>query len=148
MTGETFCEYYPNGTYILRMAHHLSVCKDGVLYDTWNCGEKCVYNAWKVPKDWIYCSIEKTNKEISSHKKRFTKDERKILTDIAYEINCTSDVKYQDYGSLAIINYLGTTLMITHIRNGKYKIENKEDKISIKVNSLSEYLHMLEDASF
>ena len=148
MTGETFCEYYSKGTYILRIAHHLSVCKDGIIYDTWNCSEKRVYNAWKVPKDWIYRSIEKTNKKTSSHKKRFTKDERKILADIAYELNCTSDVKYQDCGSLAIINYLGITLMITHIRNGKYKIENKEDKISIKVNSLSEYLHMLEDASF
>ena len=48
MTGETFCEYYPHGTYILRMAHHLTICKDGVIYDTWNCSEKCVYNAWKV----------------------------------------------------------------------------------------------------
>jgi hypothetical protein len=48
MTGETFCEYYPSGTYLLRMAHHLTICKDGVIYDTWNCSEKCVYNAWKV----------------------------------------------------------------------------------------------------
>lgn len=48
MNGERFCEYYPKGTYLLRMAHHLSVCKDGVIYDIWNCSEKCVYNAWRV----------------------------------------------------------------------------------------------------
>ena len=48
MNGERFCEYYPKGTYLLRMAHHLSVCKDGIIYDTWNCSEKCVYNAWKI----------------------------------------------------------------------------------------------------
>jgi hypothetical protein len=48
MNGERFCEEYPKGTYILYMAHHNSVCIDGVIYDTWDCSEKCVYLAWKV----------------------------------------------------------------------------------------------------
>lgn len=48
MNGERFCEKFPRGTYILRMAGHLTCCKDGFIYDTWDCSEKCVYNAWEV----------------------------------------------------------------------------------------------------
>lgn len=48
MTGLLFSIKYPKGTYILRMASHLSCCKDGVINDTWDCSEKCVYNAWEV----------------------------------------------------------------------------------------------------
>ncbi len=48
MNGERFCEAYPIGSYILQMAHHLTACVDGVIYDTWDCSEKCVYRAWKV----------------------------------------------------------------------------------------------------
>lgn len=48
MNGKMFCEAYPEGRYILRMARHLTCCVDGVIYDTWDCTEKCVYNAWKV----------------------------------------------------------------------------------------------------
>lgn len=48
MDGEMFSEKYRSGTYILRMAHHLTCCKDGVIYDTWDCSKKCVYNAWRV----------------------------------------------------------------------------------------------------
>ena len=31
------------------MAGHWSCCVDGVIYDTWNCEQKCVYTAWKLP---------------------------------------------------------------------------------------------------
>lgn len=48
MNGERFCETYPKGKYILRMAGHLSCSIDGVINDTWDCSEKCVYNAWEV----------------------------------------------------------------------------------------------------
>lgn len=48
MNGERFCERYPKGTYVLSMACHLTAVVDGVIYDTWNCSKKCVYNAWKV----------------------------------------------------------------------------------------------------
>lgn len=48
MNGYKFCKYYPEGTYVLRMAGHLSCCVDGVIYDTWDCQDKCVYNAWRV----------------------------------------------------------------------------------------------------
>ena len=48
MNGEMFCELFPKGSYILRMAGHWSACVDGVIYDTWDCSEKCVYNAWEI----------------------------------------------------------------------------------------------------
>lgn len=48
MNGETFCCIYPKGKYLLRMAGHITACIDGVIYDTWDCSDKCVYNAWKV----------------------------------------------------------------------------------------------------
>lgn len=48
MNGERFCQAYPKGRYILNMAGHLTCCVDGVIYDTWDCSQKCVYNAWKV----------------------------------------------------------------------------------------------------
>lgn len=48
MNGERFCQEYPKGRYILNMAGHLTCCVDGVIYDTWDCSQKCVYNVWKV----------------------------------------------------------------------------------------------------
>ena len=48
MNGERFCKAYPKGSYVLQMAGHLTACVDGVIYDTWDCSEKCVYRAWKI----------------------------------------------------------------------------------------------------
>lgn len=48
MNGARFCKAYPKGAYILNMAGHLSCCYDGVLYDTWDCSEKCVYTAYEI----------------------------------------------------------------------------------------------------
>ena len=48
MNGKRFCEQFPKGKYILRMAGHLSCCIDGMINDTWDCSDKCVYNAWEV----------------------------------------------------------------------------------------------------
>lgn len=48
MDGHTFAETYTEGSYILRMAHHLVACVDGVILDTWDCRSRCVYNAYKV----------------------------------------------------------------------------------------------------
>ena len=47
MNGERFCKAYPKGRYILRMAGHWSACVNGVILDTWDCSEKCVYKAWR-----------------------------------------------------------------------------------------------------
>lgn len=48
MTAGTFSEKYPQGKYILNMANHWSCCVDGIIYDTWDCTEKCVYTAYRV----------------------------------------------------------------------------------------------------
>lgn len=48
MNGERFCKAYPKGSYVLQMANHLTACVNGVIYDTWDCSEKCVYRAWKI----------------------------------------------------------------------------------------------------
>jgi len=49
MNGHRFTQKYNKGVYILRMAGHICCCVDGVIYDTWDCSEKCVYLAYKVP---------------------------------------------------------------------------------------------------
>lgn len=36
------------GTYIVAVAQHLTVVKDGSLYDIWDCRRKCAYKIWKV----------------------------------------------------------------------------------------------------
>jgi hypothetical protein len=38
----------PNKTYIINLANHLTVVKNGTLYDIWNCGKKSVGNYWVV----------------------------------------------------------------------------------------------------
>lgn len=48
MNGERFCKAFPKGNYILRMAGHWTSCVNGVIYDTWDCSNKCVYNAWEI----------------------------------------------------------------------------------------------------
>ena len=46
LTPETFCKKYNTGTYILRLSHHIVTVVDGCYYDTWDCGEYCVYGFW------------------------------------------------------------------------------------------------------
>ena len=46
-TVESFIEEHPTGTYILRLAHHLSTIVDGVCYDTWYPQSKTVYTYWE-----------------------------------------------------------------------------------------------------
>lgn len=48
--GNDFAELHPEGTYILSMAGHVSVCMDGVIFDTWDCTYRSVYAAWEVTK--------------------------------------------------------------------------------------------------
>lgn len=48
LSGNDFAEQHQEGVYVLRMAHHLTVCKQGIIYDTWDCTSKMVYNAWKI----------------------------------------------------------------------------------------------------
>ena len=48
MNGTRFCKAYPKGRYILNMAGHWTACVDGIIYDTWDCRDKCVYTAYKM----------------------------------------------------------------------------------------------------
>ena len=48
MNGERFCAKYPKGRYILSMAGHWTCCIDGIIYDIWDCTQKCVYTAYKL----------------------------------------------------------------------------------------------------
>lgn len=48
MNGYSFAKSFPNGRYILNMAGHWTACVDGVIYDTWDCREKCVYTAYRL----------------------------------------------------------------------------------------------------
>ena len=46
-TVEIFAKEHKVGTYILRVAHHLVTVVDGVYYDTWDSGKRCLYGYWK-----------------------------------------------------------------------------------------------------
>ena len=44
----------PAGTIIVRVSHHYTCVKDGVLYDSYDCtrgGDRCVYGYWSKPVD-------------------------------------------------------------------------------------------------
>lgn len=45
-TANEFAKNHKKGSYVLRLANHLTVCVDGILYDIWNCGYKTVGNYW------------------------------------------------------------------------------------------------------
>lgn len=47
-TGDDFAIDHPTGTYILRMAGHLTACVEGRILDTWDCSDKMVYYAWRL----------------------------------------------------------------------------------------------------
>lgn len=47
ITGKAFAKAHKEGRYLLRMANHLSVCVDGILYDIWDVSDSCVYKAWE-----------------------------------------------------------------------------------------------------
>lgn len=48
--GSDFTELHPKGTYILKMAGHITACIDGVILDTWDCTYRSVYTAWEITK--------------------------------------------------------------------------------------------------
>ena len=64
MNGQRFCESYKKGRYILNMAGHWSCCVDGVIYDTWDCSDKCVYTAYKIEPKQTTLKFRKTKTPI------------------------------------------------------------------------------------
>lgn len=48
-TVEEFAKFSRyNDSYIISVANHLTVVKHNKIYDTWNCGHKCVGNYWTI----------------------------------------------------------------------------------------------------
>ena len=50
LKGSDFTALHPTGTYVLKMAGHVTVCKDGVILDIWDCTYRSVYTAWEITK--------------------------------------------------------------------------------------------------
>ena len=48
MTVLEFCKKNKKGRFILRLANHLTAVVDGVIYDSWNTSDLCIYKYWKV----------------------------------------------------------------------------------------------------
>lgn len=46
-TVASFAEQHKQGRFLLNVANHVVACVDGHYYDSWDCGEKCVYNYWE-----------------------------------------------------------------------------------------------------
>lgn len=40
----------PEDNWVITIANHVTTGINGVLYDTWDCGGRCVYKAWYLPK--------------------------------------------------------------------------------------------------
>lgn len=45
-----FIEEFSKGTYLITMQGHITVCIDGVLYDTFDCRNRRMWCAWEVSK--------------------------------------------------------------------------------------------------
>lgn len=43
-----FAEEYNKGTYLVTMAGHITVVKDGIVYDTFDCRDRQIWDAWKI----------------------------------------------------------------------------------------------------
>jgi hypothetical protein len=50
LKGIDFTLLHPKGTFLIKMACHVTVCIDGVILDTWDCSYRSVYTAWEISK--------------------------------------------------------------------------------------------------
>ena len=50
LKGSDFTVLHPKGTFILKMAGHVTVCIDGEILDIWDCTYRSVYTAWEITK--------------------------------------------------------------------------------------------------
>lgn len=60
--GFTFPKAFPKGKYILQMSHHLTCCIDGVIYDTWDCRDKCIYKAWRIGDEGTLIPLQRPSR--------------------------------------------------------------------------------------
>ena len=82
MNGDRFTRAYPKGRYILNMAGHWTACVDGVIYDTWDCREKCVYTAYKMNSQEVIEGIKKAQaqSQLIQDQERKAKEQLKLKT--------------------------------------------------------------------
>jgi len=104
LTADQFCKEFPKGRYILDMDGHWSCCVDGVIYDTWDTGQKTVNFSYKITPSLKnqrlrYCCTAKeiSEKETLVHiydgNGAFSK--RVVPTDLAKGyIRCLEDLHY------------------------------------------------------
>ena len=80
MSGYTFAKHYPKGRYILNMAGHWTACIDGVIYDTWDCRDKCVYTAYAMNEPEVVERLKKAknDQKIYEEQQRRHKEEEKM----------------------------------------------------------------------
>lgn len=48
MTTEDFAKTHPNGRYMLKIANHVCACVNGVILDSWNPANYCVYRSYQI----------------------------------------------------------------------------------------------------
>lgn len=48
MTPATFVKKFPQGRFVLSLAHHVVAVREGLIIDTWDCTKRCVYSAWEI----------------------------------------------------------------------------------------------------
>lgn len=108
MNGHTFCNKYQSGAYILNMARHWTCCVDGVIYDTWDCRDKCVYTAYEIDLSKVGRKVKDYIKELSKQKE--TNDKYKMELK---ELRKTYNAK---------------------IKKLQKELEEKENKLKVKYN--------------
>ena len=50
-TVDELCDEYPYGTFLVTMLGHITVLIDGVIYDTFDCRDRIVWNVWRVDEN-------------------------------------------------------------------------------------------------
>lgn len=49
-TVRDFIEVHPRGTYLITMPNHITVVRNGVLYDTFDCRDRVLRDVWEVDR--------------------------------------------------------------------------------------------------
>lgn len=47
-TVEDFVEQHTIGTYLITMPNHITTVIDGIIYDTFDCRDRLIWNVWRV----------------------------------------------------------------------------------------------------
>ncbi len=53
VTVAEFLSHYPRGTYLITMNGHITCAIDGCVYDTFDPGDRIVWDAYKIEKDLL-----------------------------------------------------------------------------------------------